>query len=71
MLMLNGHTDTKVCFGEAPRPACEARALPNPIDPRNPRFRSVFAEKQFVDAVEDFFDANGCGEEAVAGKNSA
>src|SRR2546430_5035484 len=33
--------------------------------------KSVFAEEQFVDAAENFFDANGCGEEAVAGQDSA
>src|SRR5438309_5350741 len=39
--------------------------------PRNPRFESVFAEEQFVDAAEDFFDADGCGEKAVAAEDSA
>ena len=33
--------------------------------------RSVFAEEEFVDAAEDFFNADGRGEEAVAGKDSA
>src|SRR5205807_8918860 len=32
---------------------------------------SVFSEEQFVDAAENFFDANGRGEEAVAAEDSA
>jgi len=32
---------------------------------------SVFAEEQFVYAAENFFDADGCGEEAVAAQTSA
>lgn len=34
-------------------------------------FRSVFTEEQLVHAAENFFYADGRGEEAIAGKNSA
>ncbi len=63
-------SNSKGRFGETPKPAREARALP-----QSKSFirgsESVFAEEELVDAAENFFDANGRGEEAVAGQDSA
>ncbi len=42
------------------------------LNPRNPRLNfSVFAEEEFVDAAENFFDTNWGGKKAVATEDAA
>ncbi len=39
----------KSVSARAPKPAREARALPNPLDPRDPRLNLIFTDEQSLE----------------------